>query len=107
MTNVSSWISTLFAVMQVEETPNPVIHFLVHGKHDGANFECMHHSIRKLHPFVYACACCLFPYSYYANQSFYYYPDFSLWPFPFARAVKKVTDFFRHAQLFTYFMSMH
>jgi len=29
----------------------PVIHSSVHSKHDGANFESVHHSIRKLHPF--------------------------------------------------------
>ena len=28
-----------------------VIRSLVHGKHDGANFESVYHSIRKLHPF--------------------------------------------------------
>ena len=29
----------------------PAIHSLVHGKHDGANFEPLYHSIRKLRLF--------------------------------------------------------
>jgi len=29
----------------------PIIHFLVHGKHDGANFKSVHQSIRKVHLF--------------------------------------------------------
>ena len=29
----------------------PIIHFSVYGKHDGVNFESVHHSIRMLHLF--------------------------------------------------------
>ena len=35
----------------VEGITYPVIHSSVHGKHDGANFESVHHSICKLHLF--------------------------------------------------------
>ena len=36
---------------RVEGITYPVIHSSVDGKHDGANFEFVHHSICKLHPF--------------------------------------------------------
>ena len=50
--NVSSWISTfLWQCRGAEGITYPIIHFSVHGEHDGANFESMHHSIRMLHPF--------------------------------------------------------
>ena len=50
MIAVSLWISTLFVVMQ--EITYQVIHSSAHGKHDGANFESVHHSIHKLDPLL-------------------------------------------------------
>jgi len=34
-----------------ERITYPVIHFTVHGEHDGAKFESLPHSIHKLRPF--------------------------------------------------------
>jgi len=46
MIDVSSWIRNL-----LEEITNPGIYSSVHGEHNDTNFECVHHSIRKLHLF--------------------------------------------------------
>ena len=61
--DVSLWLLTLWKCRRVEGITYPVIRSSVHGKHDGANFQFVHHFIYKLHAFLVS----VFPYAYCTN----------------------------------------